>query len=42
MNFFGTENSTLVLDGSSFGYGLNNALKNLTVNIYLIVSKLNK
>ena len=32
MNFFGTENSTLILDGSSFGYGLNNALKNLTVN----------
>ena len=32
VNFFGTEDSALILDGSSFSYGLNSALKSLTVN----------
>ncbi len=32
INFFGTEDSSLVLDGASLGYGLNSALSSLTVN----------
>ncbi len=39
INFFGTEDAPLILDGSNFGYGLNNALKNLTVNTKFVEIK---